>query len=277
MQKDAHRVFQWIMVSSRPLCVEELAEVFAINFDEEMSGIPKFEPRWRDPNAETAVLSACSTLVAIVDHQWYGKIVQFSHFSVKEYLASDRIANKGHVSHFHIFPKPAHTLFAKACLSVLFQLDFSMDKAKVQTFHLAKYAARHWVEHARFEDVSSYIQDGMDLLFDKDKPHFAIWVWVGMPQFGSELWSGPEPSVNRTQVWSKIRHWGRTGPKVQFRVQGEGPNLVNLSGPVRTLNRKVSTNSRLSSCLSSKMTSMHSSPHENKETMPRLSSHSLFG
>jgi len=178
MQKDAHRIFQWIMVSSRPLCVEELAEVFAINFDEEMSGIPKFEPRWRDTDAETAVLSPCSTLVAIIDDRWQGKIVQFSHFSVKEYLASDRIANKGHVSHFHIFPKPAHTLFAKACLSVLFQLDFSMDKAKIQTFRLAKYAARHWVEHARFEDVSSYIQDGMDLLFDKDKPHFAIWVWV---------------------------------------------------------------------------------------------------
>jgi len=44
------------MVSSRPLRVEELAEVFAINFDEEMSGIPKFDPSWRDPNAETAVL-----------------------------------------------------------------------------------------------------------------------------------------------------------------------------------------------------------------------------
>ena len=179
MKKDAHRIFQWIMVSSRPLRVEEVAEVFAINFDEEMSGIPKFEPRWRDPNAETAVLSACSTLVAIVDDGWpRKKRVQFSHFSVKEYLTSDRIANAEHVSHFHIHPKPAHTLLAKACLSVLFQLDYSMDKAEIKTFRLAKYAAEHWVEHARFEDVSSYIRDGMDLLFEKDKPHFAIWVWV---------------------------------------------------------------------------------------------------
>jgi len=178
MQKDAHRIFQWIMVSSRPLRIEELAEVFAINFDEEMSGIPKFEPRWRDPNAETAVLSACSTLVAIVDHQWNGKIVQFSHFSVKEYLASDHIANEERVSRFHIQPKPAHTLFAKSCLSVLFGLDYNMDEAKIKNFPLAEYAAEYWVDHARFEDVSSYIQDGMDLLFDEDKPHFTIWVWV---------------------------------------------------------------------------------------------------
>ena len=178
MQKDAHRIFQWIMVSSRPLRVEEVAEVFAINFDEEMSGIPKFEPSWRDANAETAVLSACSSLVAIVDAGWRGTIVQFSHFSVKEYLTSDRIANAEHVSPFYILPKPAHTLLAKSCLSVLFGLDRSMDEAKVKNIPLAAYAAEHWVEHARFEDVASYIRDGMDLLFDEDKPHFAIWVWV---------------------------------------------------------------------------------------------------
>ena len=123
MQIDAHRIFQWIIVSSRPLGVEEVAEVFAINFDEEMSGIPVFEPSWRDANAETAVLSACSTLVAVVDSGWRGKLVQFSHFSVQEYLTSDRVANAEHVSRFHIHPKPAHTLLAKACLSVLLHPD----------------------------------------------------------------------------------------------------------------------------------------------------------
>jgi len=178
MQKDAHRIFEWIMVSSWPLCVEELAEVFAINFDEEMSGIPKFEPSWRDSNAEKAVLSACSTLVTIVEPWQNRKIVQFSHFSVKEYLTSDRTANVEHVSHFHIHPKLAHILLAKSCLSVLSGLDYNMDKAKIKNFPLAEYAAGYWVDHARFEDVSLYIQDGMDLLFDKDKPHFAIWVWV---------------------------------------------------------------------------------------------------
>jgi len=183
------------MVSSRPLGVEELAEVFAINFDEEMSGIPKFEPSWRDPSAEMAVLSACSALVTIVDGMC-GSIVQFSHFSVKEYLTSDRIANAEHLSHFHIHPKPAHTLIAKSCLSVLFRLDYNMDKAKIKNFPLAEYAARYWVDHARFEDVSLYIQDGMDLLFDKDKPHFSTWVWVyDMDEYGEEdffMWC-PDP------------------------------------------------------------------------------------
>ena len=53
-----------------------------------------------------------------------------------------------------------------------------MDEAKIKNFPLAEYAAEYWVDHARFEDVSSYIQDGMDLLFDEDKLHFTIWLWV---------------------------------------------------------------------------------------------------
>jgi len=192
MRKDAHRMFQWIMVSSRPLRVEEVAEVFAINFDEEVSGIPKFEPSWRDANAEKAVLSACFTLVTIVDDRWDGKTVQFSHFSVQEYLTSDRIANAEHVSCFYIHPKPAHTLLAKACLCVLFQLDCSMDEAEVLAFPLAMYASGCWKEHARFEDVSSYIEDGMDLLFDKNKPHFATWLWVHDMRIISEESSYPD-------------------------------------------------------------------------------------
>ena len=182
MQEDAHRIFQWIMVSSRPLRVEEVADVFAINFDEEICGIPKFEPSWQDENAETAVLSACSNLVTIVDARvdtgWRGKIVEFSHFSVQEYLTSDRVANSDHVSRFHLRLISAHTLLAKACLSALLHLDRSIDEAKISNFPLAVYAAKHWVHHAQFEDVSSYIRDGMDLLFEKDKPHFITWVWV---------------------------------------------------------------------------------------------------
>ena len=150
-RKDAHGISLWLTVSSRPLRVE-VAEVFAINFDEEMSGIPSFDPSWRYPNAETAVLSACSTLVAIVDGGRRGKIVQ-------DYLTSDRIAKAEHVSRFHIRPKSAHTLLAKACLSVLCHLDYSIDEAKIKNFPLAEYAAEHWVEHARFEDFYHRISE----------------------------------------------------------------------------------------------------------------------
>jgi ankyrin repeat protein len=178
MRKDAHRIFQWLTVSFRPLRVEELADVFAIDFDEETSGIPKFEPSWHESNAEDALLSACSTLVRIVD-DGYRKTVEFSHFSVQEYLTSNRTANpSAPVSYFHVLPKLSHVLLAKACLSVVFQIDYSTDEAKLKDFPLARYAAECWFKHARFEDVSLDIRDGMDRLFDKDKPHLAAWNWL---------------------------------------------------------------------------------------------------
>jgi ankyrin repeat protein len=174
---DAHRLFQWLTVSSRPLQVEELAEAFVIDFDAETAGIPNFEPSWREPNAETAVLSSCSTLVTVVNIG-VKKVVQFSHFSVREYLTSDRLANSAPHSSFHVLLKPAHTLLAKACLSVLVQLNYSIDRTRIRDFPLAQYATAHWMDHALFEDVSSDIRDGLDCLFDRNKPHLAAWLWL---------------------------------------------------------------------------------------------------
>ena len=171
----AHRLFQCLVVSVRPLHVEELAEIFAIQPNKD--SIPTFNSGWRPEKAEEAVLSACSTLVAVVNVE--GKeVVQFSHFSVKEYLTSDRIASSEFVSHFHILQRPAHTLLARACLSVLLQLDDHIDDIQLKNSPLARYAAQHWTDHARFENVSSEIRDGMACLFDKDKPYFATWIWV---------------------------------------------------------------------------------------------------
>jgi ankyrin repeat protein len=171
----ANRLFQCLVISIRPLRVEELAELFAILPNEEST--PGFNIGWRPEDPEAFILSACSTLVSIVYVQ-DGKVVQFSHGSVREYLTSSRIANSAPVSHFHILPKPAHTVLARACLSVLLQLDDTINRTKIQNFPLAWYAAEHWLDHARFEDVSSDVRDAMDCLFDKNKPHFAAWLWL---------------------------------------------------------------------------------------------------
>jgi ankyrin repeat protein len=136
------------------------------------------------------VLSACSSLVMIVENEGQEqnndddddddlRIVQFSHFSVKEYLMSSRLAESGKdVSRYHIQLEPAHTILAQACLGVLLRLDNSVDLNSIMGFPLARYAAQYWVNHAQFGNVSSRIADGMDCLFDTDKPHFATWLWI---------------------------------------------------------------------------------------------------
>ena len=172
----AFRLFQCLVVSIRPLRVEELAEILAVQPDDG-NIISRFDACWRPENAEEAVFSACSTLITIVPVDGE-EVVQFSHFSVKEYLTSNRIATSDRVSRFHILLQPAHVFLAKASLGVLLELGGDIDKSKIKDFPLASYAAKHWVDHARFEDILSLIQDGIEFLFDEDEPHFAAWVWV---------------------------------------------------------------------------------------------------
>ena len=176
---DAHRLLQCLAVAVRPLRVEELAELLAFDFQASSSGgIPKLKEDWRWDNQEEAVLSTCSSLIAVV-RSGDSRVVQFSHFSVKEYLTSPRLARShGDVSRFYIDLEPAHTIMAQACLGTLLQLDEHAGDSSAQQFPLVEYAAEHWVEHARFEKVSSRVRDGMDDLFDSSKPHFAAWLKV---------------------------------------------------------------------------------------------------
>ncbi|KAH8984827.1 hypothetical protein EDB92DRAFT_1461611 [Lactarius akahatsu] len=176
-QKDnAHRLLQCLAVAVRPLRVEELAELLAFDFEASNSGgIPKLKDDWRWDDQEEAILSTCSSLIAIVP-DGDSRVVQFSHFSVKEYLTSPRLArSEGDVSWLHIGLEAAHTILAQACLATLLRLD---EHAGAKGLPLVKYAARHWVDHAQFEGVSSRVRDGMDDLFDSAKPHFSAWLRV---------------------------------------------------------------------------------------------------
>ena len=180
-QAHAHRMLQCLMVAVRPLRVEELAELLAFEFDAARGGIPKYRAAWRLDDQAQAVLSTCSSLVTIVyDYQSRSShhVVQFSHFSVKEYLISNRL---GGFSRYHIRPASAHTIFTQACLGSLLHLD----KNNAVRFPLSRYAAQHWVEHAYFEDVASCVKDGMETLFDPDRHHFSAWIGI----YDIDYWS----------------------------------------------------------------------------------------
>ncbi len=173
----AYRLLHCLAVASRPLRVEELADILAVDFSANAGRIPNFNVAWCWENQEEAVLSACSSLVAVISNGG-SRVVQFSHFSVKEFLTSERLANSiEDISRFHINLEPAHTILAHACLAVLFFLDghTSGDSMKVR---LLEYAAHYWVKHAQFEKVEFRIKDAVDQFFDMDKPHFSAWVQI---------------------------------------------------------------------------------------------------
>src|SRR6267142_2611209 len=176
----ARRLLLCVAVVSRPLRVDELAECLAFDFN--AGPIPKYREDWRLEDPVEAVLSTCSTLLALVNVDG-SQVIQFSHFSVKEFLTSSRFAEKGDTisRHYHISMIPAHTLVAQACLGILLYLDGNITRDGLDKFPLAKYAAEHWFEHARFEDVSQSTVEGMKEFFDESKPHLAVWLWIYDP------------------------------------------------------------------------------------------------
>jgi len=176
----ARRLLLCVAVVSRPLRVEELAELLAFDFEE--GDIPRFHEDWRLEDPVEAVLSTCSTLLSLVNAE-NSQVIQFSHFSVKEFLTSARFAEKHDTisNRYHVSLTPAHILVAQACLGILLHLDEGVTRSTLSEFPLAEYAAEHWFEHARFEGVSQHSFGGMKQLFDQRKPHMAIWIWICDP------------------------------------------------------------------------------------------------
>jgi ankyrin repeat protein len=182
----ARRLLQCLVVAFRPLKVKELAEALAVDF-EDAEGIPKLNPDWRWEDEEQALLTSCSSLIAIVET--YGsRVVQFSHFSVKEFLTSTRLADsRKDISHYHINLEPAHTVLAQVCMGVLLHPDGRLEDDRIWSFPPVRYAAKYWVMHARFKSASSPLQKAMEYLFDSDKPHFATWLKL----HNIDIWSSP--------------------------------------------------------------------------------------
>ena len=186
----AHRLFQCIVVARRPLRVEELAEFLA--FKSEAGGSLTFEGNWRPENPRDAVLSTCSSLIAVVDVEG-SSVIQFSHFSVKEYLTSNRIA-EGHVSRYHVPLEPAHLFVTQACLSFLLQLDNHVTRKSIEEFPLARYAGQYWAGHDEFRNVSAHVEESTKRLFNPHNHHFANWVWIYDTISGKSLES-ERPSI----------------------------------------------------------------------------------
>ena len=135
--------------------VKELAEIVAVNIE----GKPWFDCEARFPEPQE-VLSICSSLITTENdidirsrdpRKSYGPIVRLAHFSVQEYLLSERIRTDG-AKAYAIHEIPAHKSIAATCIAYLLQFDQhdAETRTVIQEFPLVLYAADHWAEHARF-------------------------------------------------------------------------------------------------------------------------------
>jgi hypothetical protein len=111
----AMRILQWLTFSARPLAVEEIAEVVAIDVARD----PAFdrEEVLEDP---LEALNICSSLVTIstVQSDPAKQIISLAHYSVQEYLVSDRI-KQGPARQYTMNEAECHGVIMDGCLKYL--------------------------------------------------------------------------------------------------------------------------------------------------------------
>jgi len=177
----AHRLFQCVAVASRPLQVEELAEFLAFDFT--AGPVAKF------PGGLATGRSRGRSAFYMFDIACPGQCRRFRDHTILS-LLSERVldfyrlakADDENLRRYSISMTPAHTLITQASLGILLHLDETITKDDLTNYPLVDYAGRHWFEHARFEDVAQEVEEGLKELFDPDKPHLLIWVWICDPR-----------------------------------------------------------------------------------------------
>jgi ankyrin repeat protein len=162
-------ILNLLIWSDHTFYIKELVDAVATNLDEK----PAFVPKNRMP-VPRDILKLCSSLVA-VSRAHGGETVQLAHFSVQEYLVSDRVSE---ALKSLIHERRASSYLARLCLRYLIDasrlpmLDHVIASLEIgdiaDMFPFLWYAAEFWMIHYRkvqYEDeslfnmVSSFLQE----------------------------------------------------------------------------------------------------------------------
>ena len=164
--EDAIRALQWLLFSLRPLGLPEVVEILAIRNGNGGGFFP--EERLADPE-DTMIV--CSSLITCSIEELTPSIgdstveslssfdpsggdtkqgikqqVRLAHFSVKEYLLSDR-----HTFSSEFQDQICHAIMAESCLRYLFHISDAapLTTELVDQYPLARYAAEYRWQHAK--------------------------------------------------------------------------------------------------------------------------------
>ena len=241
--QDAITVLRWLCFSHRPLLLSEVVEVLAVEYGDDGGFFP--EERLPDP---ADVMVVCSSLISYHTSdedgdnksgsghgddgynggstQAYRTQIRLAHFSVKEYLLSERCILR---SNFQI---PAcHREIAEGCLHyLLYMVKQAPLTDEIVTRHpLARYAAEYWWQHAHDVDVvdGQKVFDLSSRLLIDDDLTLLSWIQLYNPD---QPWQKSNMSLPSTNVAQPLYYAAFVGlPKVVKTVLAQTPN-VNAQG-----------------------------------------------
>ena len=177
------KILQWLSFSSWPLHLKEVAEIVAIDVGE----TPRFDPQ-RRMGEPRDILTMCSSLITLTGVQTY---VRLAHFSVKEYLVSDRV-QRGTASFYSLREIESHGVLAEDCIAYLLQFDEpgSLTSVTLGQSPLAHYAARSWMRHAKLAEqgsIKSTTLLGMELFMAQGEA-FLNWIRIQESRIDEQLY-----------------------------------------------------------------------------------------
>ncbi|KAI9881508.1 MAG: hypothetical protein M1830_000071 [Pleopsidium flavum] len=227
--KEVFMVLHWLAFSARPVRLEEVAEVFAID----LNGHPRFrsDSRLLDPQGLPEICSALVTVSSVTVEGQRGGIeeLKFVHYSVKEYLVSKQIQH-GPAARFSIQEISAHKLIAECCLAYLLQFDKSrpLTTQTNEEFPLARYAAEYWTHHTRLAGKNSRTANMLIMeLFSPKIDAFINWIRLFDPD---KPWKEPDITKRLESVAYPLYYVSMAGLIESVRVLLEQGADVNAQG-----------------------------------------------
>jgi Ankyrin repeats (3 copies) len=152
--------------------------------------------------------------------------IRLAHFSVKEYLVSDRMR----ASQYSIKEIPANISIAETCLAYLLQFDKpdSSTSRTLEELPLVGYAAKYWTQHARWagEDAIAIHLLIMEFFLSK-RDAYVNWVRLSDPD---KPWSKPNITKDSKRVASPLYYASLTGLIESVRRLLEKGAGVNAQG-----------------------------------------------
>jgi ankyrin repeat protein len=219
----AVRILWWLTFSARPLFVEEVAEVVAIDTLRD----PAFDHDevLEDP---LEVLNICSSLVTITaagtktgNARTPRYIIALAHYSVQEYLVSERI-KQGPAKQYSLTDVACHSMISEGCLKYLLHLQSSLLISKTA---LAAYSAEFWSDHLHKsgDDVDGLSRLAVDLLSTKNPSYFA---WIELCN-RERMWQEPDWPLSAEQAPGPLYYATHLGLETVIRYlldNGADPN-----------------------------------------------------
>ncbi|KAJ5117570.1 NACHT nucleoside triphosphatase [Penicillium atrosanguineum] len=176
--EDVRRILTVLCLSTRLLTINELIDAHAIELDEH----PCLDREGRSYEQDDLVDICLGLVEIVVTKDSDGQIIstaRIAHFSIQEYLQSDRIQQQK-AKRFAILSGSANTEMAQICLAYLLDPTLSdgiLNEIKLREYQLAQFAAIHWYHYyKRSQEGKSKAEKLLSRIFQDNTNSFVTWI-----------------------------------------------------------------------------------------------------